>query len=158
MASDSAEEVHAAAAIVGRRILTNVSYADRVADLTNSEVNSFIIGWRRHGGRNQVFNFEPQGANRDKISLTDRNGKVFHVSSPDPAPGSKLKATHGGVGSVYTIVAHAPGQVKLSILSSDGTAPLYWTLNNEDEGTKISLELDNGTANQVWGAVAPDDD
>ncbi|KAJ2913942.1 hypothetical protein MD484_g6472, partial [Candolleomyces efflorescens] len=153
-----AAEVNLAAALVGRRILTNASYNDRVADLTNGELNSYIIGWARNGGRNQVFNFEPQGGSTDKISLTDRDRRVYHISSPDPAPGTKLKATIGGVGSVYTIVNHAPGQVKLSILSSDGTAPLYWTLNNEDEGTKISLELDNGTANQVWGAVAPDDD
>ncbi|KAJ2913952.1 hypothetical protein MD484_g6464, partial [Candolleomyces efflorescens] len=153
-----AAEVHAAAAIVGRRILTNASYNDRVADLTNGEVNSYIIGYRRNGGRNQVFNFEPQGGSTDKISLTARDGTVYHVSSPDAAPGSRLKATVGGVGSVYTIVNHAPGQVKLSILSADGTAPLYWTLNNEDEGTRISLDLDNGTANQIWGAVTPDDD
>ena len=47
-------EVHPQAAIVGEKIVTNVSFSDRVADLTKGEVNSFIIGWSRNNGRNQV--------------------------------------------------------------------------------------------------------
>jgi hypothetical protein len=102
------DEVHAHAAIVGERIVTNASYNDRVADLARGEVNSYIIGWSRNGGRNQVvrilasslewliadttffsmyqFNFVPQGGNTDKISLTAGDGSVFYVASPNPGP------------------------------------------------------------------------
>jgi hypothetical protein len=65
MASESAEahgsaEVHALAALVGERILTNVSYNDRVADLAKGQVNSYIIGWERNGGRNQIVRNSPR--------------------------------------------------------------------------------------------------
>ncbi|KAJ2913954.1 hypothetical protein MD484_g6463, partial [Candolleomyces efflorescens] len=158
MASESESvEVHALAAMVGRRILTNASFNNRVADLDNGDGTPYLIGWKPHGGRNQLFNFEPQGGKRTKLSTSARGGKAYYVSSPDPEPGSHLKGTTGGVGSIYTIVDHAPQQIKLSILSSEGTAPLYWTLTSDDQGTKITLEHDNGSENQVWGAVEPDD-
>ncbi|KAJ2912243.1 hypothetical protein MD484_g8171, partial [Candolleomyces efflorescens] len=155
-------EVNAPAAIiVGQRVLTNALYGDRAADLDRGELNAYLIGWKHNGRHNQIFNFEPQGGSTCKILTTGidipRLGRVFEVSSPDPAPGTELRATIGGVGSVYTVIAHAPELYKLSILSAGGTAPLYWTLNSEEAGTRITLELDNGTSNQVWGIVTPDE-
>lgn len=66
MASESAElqtpaEVDALA-VVGKRILTNVIYSDRVADL-NIEKNSYIIAYERRPGRNQVVRNFPSSSN-----------------------------------------------------------------------------------------------
>ncbi|KAJ2913940.1 hypothetical protein MD484_g6470, partial [Candolleomyces efflorescens] len=156
-----AAEFHVPGPITGQKLLINSGLNDRVADLVNGgEGVLYLAGWRRNPERDQVLDFEalPEGGNR--ISVIDRNGTVFHVSSPDPAAGSRLQATplEGG-GSVYTVVAHAPGQVKLSILSADGAMSLlYWTLHDGDEGAVIYLALDTGESNQIWAVVSPDAD
>ncbi|KAJ2921948.1 hypothetical protein H1R20_g15142, partial [Candolleomyces eurysporus] len=134
--------------VVGKRIITNSAYIDRVADLKNSEVGGPIVGWSRNGGRNQTFNFEPQGSGA-KISVGASGGKEAHVASSNPSPGDHLKGAGGGVGSIYTAVPQPDGSFKLSIKAGDGT-DLFWTLDSEAEGTKITLMPDNSSSNQLW--------
>ncbi|KAJ2925820.1 hypothetical protein H1R20_g11274, partial [Candolleomyces eurysporus] len=136
------------ATVVGQRIITNSAYIDRVGDLKNGEIGGPIIGWARHGGRNQVFNFEPQGDGA-KISVGAADGKEVHVASSSPSAGDHLKGAGGGVGSIYSPHPQPDGSFKLSIKAGDGT-DLFWTLDSEAEGTKITLMPNNNSSNQLW--------
>ncbi|RXW15170.1 hypothetical protein EST38_g10684 [Candolleomyces aberdarensis] len=97
--------------VVGQRIITNSAYIDRVADLRKGEIGGPIIGWRRHAGRNQVFNFQPQGDGA-KISVGAADNKDAHVASASPSAGDHLKGAGGGVGSIYTAHPQPDGSFK----------------------------------------------
>ncbi|RXW15474.1 hypothetical protein EST38_g10382 [Candolleomyces aberdarensis] len=139
------------ALVVGKKIITNVQHFNRVADLEGSAVNAPIIGFKRHGQANQIFNFEPTENTQVKISIRVGNQDVY-VASVDPSAGAPLRGVDGGVFSLYT-VHQRPGEVfKISIES--GGRDLFWTLENDAEKTRVTLQPENGGANQLWAPEA----
>ncbi|RXW16100.1 hypothetical protein EST38_g9760 [Candolleomyces aberdarensis] len=84
-----------------------------------------------------------------KISVGAADNKDAHVASASPSAGDHLKGAGGGVGSIYTAHPQPDGSFKLSIPSSNNT-DLFWTLDSEAEGTKITLMPDNSSSNQLW--------
>ncbi|RXW18635.1 hypothetical protein EST38_g7218 [Candolleomyces aberdarensis] len=87
--------------IVGRQILTNLHYPNRVADLEGSAPNGPIIGFRRHGHANQIFNFHPIEGAQAQISI-GINGRDLYATSANPSPGELIRAAEGSA-SLYDV-------------------------------------------------------
>ncbi|RXW16998.1 hypothetical protein EST38_g8856 [Candolleomyces aberdarensis] len=136
--------------IVGRQILTNLHYPNRVADLDIGRGE--IIVYTRHGHANQIFNFHAIEDTQAQISIRINDKDLYAVSN-NPSSGSNIQALEGSA-SLYDVHQRPNSVVKLSVKSSNGTA-LFWTLEGDALKTKVTLRPDTGNANQFWALSAP---
>ncbi|KAJ2923719.1 hypothetical protein H1R20_g13370, partial [Candolleomyces eurysporus] len=139
--------------VAGKQVLTNLQYIHRVADLEGGSPNAPLIGFRRHGGGNQTFNFQPDNDTQALISIPLKDRDLW-VTSANPSPGDLIRGAEGN-GSLYTVHQRPNSIVKLSIKSKDGTTNLFWTLESDVPQTKITLKPENGSANQLWALSPP---